>query len=104
MTVDVAKIMRLKGAALAASQLEKGSLAGKALADTYDLVRDQIQAAIPGGLREEFEGLFPRMDQPRLRADDLIESAAAADQAKARLQTLAGWLQGVIESEKQGHG
>ena len=99
MAVDVAKINRLRSTALAATQIEGGSLAGKALADTYDQLRDQILVTIPEELHAEFDVLFPKMEQKAIRHGDVLASAQAADAAKARLRTLSGWLQGIIESE-----
>lgn len=100
MAVDVARFIRLKGAVVAAGAVNNVSLAGKAMADTYDQLRDQIRAALPKGWLDEFDPLFPRMEQRAFRSHEVMESAAAAEEAKAKLITLAGYLQGAIDAEE----
>jgi hypothetical protein len=95
MELDVGKLMRLRGAmesaieAGAAMHFGEGSLP---LQQAYVKLRVEAANAIPDGVREEFERLFPERT-PQVGA----AIVALRGDAMMLLKTLAGWVGGIIE-------
>jgi hypothetical protein len=101
--VDVDKLVRLKSAvASAAAALPKGqeAVAGRAYVDSWNRLRGQIREELPEGLLGEFDALFAEMTPPGASRSDLFGQAGAANDARMRLQTLVGWLDGAITVER----
>jgi hypothetical protein len=97
------KLVRLKGAvASAAGGLPNGqeAVAGQAYVHTWNRLRDQIRHELPEGLLGEFDALFTEMTPPGASRSDLFGQAGAANDARLRLQTLVGWLDGAITVER----
>ena len=103
MSTDVARFLRLKGsvqAALDAFPIGHITLAGQALAESYNLLREEVKMSLPDSLQNEFDRMFPELDHPPSSRMNPIGGAEAANAARAKLALLAGWLDGVIEREQ----
>jgi hypothetical protein len=100
MSIDSARFLRLKSsveAALAAFPIGQTNMAGKALTESYNLLRNEAKLAIPDGLQEEFERLFPELDPPPPFNHNPMVAMEAGSSARAKLALLAGWLDSIIE-------
>ncbi len=97
MTVDVAKLKRLRAAVSSAL----GSVPEKSahgLPPTYNSLREQVAASVPEGLREELEQLAPKVEGSGRGPHAIIEKAQDGADAYARLAALKGWLDAVIDA------
>jgi hypothetical protein len=101
--IDVGRFLRLQGAitsALAAVPVEQAAMTGEALPTSYTRLRGEAIDIIPAKVRDEFERLFP--EHPFTRRGHTsgprfaIETANRANEARAILGTLAGWLGGFV--------
>lgn len=106
MGIDVARFLRLQGAlnaAVAAVPADQAARAVTALVGSYVALRGEVRQVIDERLRAEFDRLFPVMVVPR--APNLrrgggfapIKSADIANQARTRMKTMSGWLDGVVQ-------
>jgi hypothetical protein len=89
--VDVEKLLRLKGAIEASTEVDY-RIAGQALAASYPRLRQQAREAIDESLVEEFDGLFPE----RL-ASEGSSWGSQAGEAQGYFTQIAGWLGGAID-------
>ncbi|MDQ3878367.1 MAG: hypothetical protein M3290_08480 [Actinomycetota bacterium] len=103
---DVERIVRLKSAIEAASrtarddQTEQIAFSQEPLQRSYRNLRAQVRDAIEPELIAEFDGLFPE-DPPDIinrSQGRLALMASRALQAKGLLETMAGWLGGIVAS------
>lgn len=101
--MDVNKLIRMKHAVIAAADgLPSGqeAVAGEAYASVYDSLRAEVRGSVPGHLIEEFDRLFGELRGAARRGSDLFGQAGMANEAKLQLQTMVGWLEGIIQSDK----
>lgn len=99
-SVDVKKLVRLKHTLKAAAgSLPEGQegFSGAGYADTYNRLRSEVRSSLPEILVTEFDRLFEELG--RAGSKDVLRQAAAASEARVRLASMVGWLDGVIESE-----
>lgn len=106
--VDVKKLVRLKHTLKAAADgVPEGqeAFSGAGYADTYNRLRSEVRSSLPEVLRAEFDGLFGELEsaRPKDASRDVLRQAAAASDARLRLRSMVGWLEGVIESEGGTH-
>lgn len=95
--VDVAKLKRLRAAV--SSALERvPEQSAHGLPPTYNTLREQVAASVPGGLREELEQLAPEVKSTGRGPHAIIEKAQDGANAYARLAALKGWLDAVIDA------
>jgi hypothetical protein len=104
--LDLGRLLRVRGMVTGASQVEATHDASIALVRSYTGLRAELLRILEpetlGDLHDEFERLFPEMDEPlpwhTLRGQQgLVELAAAASEARINLQKLQGWIQGLID-------
>lgn len=96
--MDVAKLKRLRAAV--SSALERvPEKSAHGLPPTYNSLREQVAAAVPGGLRDELEQLAPQIVSSGSGPHAIIEAAQDGAKAYARLAALKGWLDAVIDAE-----
>lgn len=103
MSTDVEQFLRMQKAVdttLEAFPIDKIALAGKALTDSYNSLRNEVKLTIPQALGEEFDRLFPELDPSPSSDFNLLGAGEAANVARGKLALLAGWLKGIIEQEK----
>ena len=107
MTIDVGRFLRLRGAiisTLAAVPVDQAAMSGEALPTSYNRLRGEAIDIIPAKARDEFERLFPEDPlTPRRRTGGpnyQMETANRANEARAILGTLAGWLGGFIDEAR----
>ncbi len=104
MGVDVARFLRLQGAlnaAVAAVPADQAATALTALVGSYAALRGEVRQVIDETLRTEFDRLFPVMEVPpapsvRRAGFDPIRMADTANQARTRMNTMSGWLDGFV--------
>lgn len=102
MTTDSARFLRLTSsveATLAAFPIGQTNMAGGALTESYNLLRREAKMAIPAGLQEEFERLFPELEPPPRFNHNPIAGMESGSNARAKLALLAGWLNSIIETK-----
>jgi len=104
-SLSIGKLLRLQGMVNAAAQTEAAADSAAALVRAYNGLREELLTSLESDetfeLREEFERLFPEIDEPgELSPALLIESSArlgaAAYEGRTRLAQLGGWIQGLI--------
>jgi hypothetical protein len=98
MAMDLAALMRLKGAARASlSSIETGQsgVAGHAMVEAYTRCRSEVRVVLGDELRPEFDRLFPEM--PSSRRSVGLQTAAQFNEARGHLGRLDGWIEGQIE-------
>ncbi len=109
MALDVSRFLRLQGAinaAVAAIPSDHAATAVTALAGSYMTMREEVRLVIDDSLRDEFDRLFPVMDVPaapnvmRGGGFDPFKSADIANQARARLKAMGGWLDGFVQEAR----
>ena len=103
MAIDVGCFLRLQGAitsTLAAVPIEQAAMTGEALPTFYTRLRGEAIDIIPVKARDEFERLFPEDPlTPRRYTSGRnypIQTANRANEARAILGSLAGWLGGFV--------
>lgn len=106
MSLDVGALLRLRNGlqeALAATPAEQGS-AWQGLVDAYEGLRGRASQVIGDAHAEEFERLFPAAIDRRTAGHDITHDPGAmfvqqevASDARTRIASLAGWLNGFIE-------
>ena len=82
-----------------------GSLLGKTgdasqlgMIDSYDTIRAEVKLVVPDELVDEYERLFGPISRGRSTGPgSLVDDARAAQQARAKLELLDGWLLGIID-------
>jgi hypothetical protein len=109
MTLDVARFLRLQGAinaAVAAVPAGHAATAVSALAGSYMNMRAEVRLVIDESLQDEFDRLFPVMEVPAAPdvmgggGFDPLKSADVANQARTRLNTMGGWLDGFVQDSR----
>ncbi len=107
MAIDVGRFLRLQGAinaAVAAVPADHAATALTALVGSYASLREEVRQVIDENLHGEFDRLFPAMDVPATanvrRGFDPIQSADMANQARTRMKTMGGWLDGFVQEAK----
>lgn len=103
---NVEQVVRLKSAIEAAcktvqnDQSEQIALAQEPLERSYRTLRTQVRDAVDSELHEEFDALFPENPPDIINRSQgrLGLMMARALQAKALLETMAGWLGGIVDS------
>lgn len=99
--MDVNRLKRLQHAIRAAAEVDAGTGSGAVtIGAQYNALRLEVSGALPEGLTEEFERLFPpaesSFDSGALGPRQLVAMADLAKGTSTRLRTLVGWLEGVI--------
>ena len=94
--VDVDRLRRLQSAVQTAATARHGDSAAAGLASQYSRLRTEVLAALPEGLTGEFERLFPETVGGRA-GRDIVGQQLADREAQGTLQTMVGWISGVIE-------
>jgi hypothetical protein len=105
MGTDVGRFLRLQGAidaAVAAVPPDQAATAVTALVGSYVSIRSEVRLAVGDEFHEEFDRLFPTMTVPPApnvmnRGFDPFKSADIANDARARLRMMAGWLGGFVK-------
>ena len=82
--------------------LQPEAVSAKALTDSYLRFRQRALALAPDEKRDEFESLFPAVDavpSPSISfaGYDPIALASAANEARALLSSLSGWLRQIVD-------
>jgi hypothetical protein len=104
MTLDVGRLTRLKSAIDATLSMQAEATAAVALRRAARDYRDQVSTALPDELKQEFDTLFP----PEARSipergygmgRDILRAAQDADEARARLLGISGWLNGLVSTD-----
>jgi hypothetical protein len=101
--MDVAQLRRLQHAVRAAADIEADSGNGaETVASQYNALRQEIEGALPDAVVDEFGRLFPEVEvkipRGRISAEQHFAKADLATGTAARLKTLVGWLEGVIQT------
>lgn len=107
MSIDVGRFLRLQGAitsALTAVPVEQAARSGEALPTAYARLRGEAIDIIPAKARDEFERLFPE-DPLTARGwtrgpGYATDTANRANEARAVLGMLAGWLGGFVDEAR----
>lgn len=97
--MDVNRLRRLQHAIRAAAEVDADTAHGAAtIAAQYNALRLEVREALPEGLTDEFERIFPpsKADSGAVGPRQLLAMADLAKGTSARLRTLVGWLEGVI--------
>lgn len=101
--MEVGRILRLKEAIRGAMDAlaDKSATTGDALPDAYKRFREETLGAVGPEHREELERLCPTWTRESTAGDfrrgfDPIKAGAAAEEARALLGQLAGWLDGFV--------
>jgi hypothetical protein len=110
---DIGRLLRLKGAIEAAAGIPAEAPAASALTETYQRLRAQaLETAGDRDLRTEFEAMFPEIepapdppDHPResLHIVWKREAEVKAQRASGLLHALAGWVEGLLASQRRGN-
>ncbi len=98
--LDIGKLLRVRGMALNAAQIEATHNAVGALCRAYNGLCREMTFEILGeesvsGLRSEFVRLFPEIAEPQSPQGDAYRKAAI--EAHLGLGRLQGWVQGLID-------
>lgn len=101
--MDVARLRRLQHAVRAAADIGAESGHGaETIAGQYNALRQEIEAALPEAVVDEFGRLFPEVDvqipSGAMSPQQHFAKADLATGTAARLNTLVGWLEGVIQT------
>jgi hypothetical protein len=91
--MDLERVMRLKGAVEASAGVPTAAGGGQGLVDSYPRIRREVAEAVGAGYAEEVERLFPESLQTEGRP-----WGAQAEEVKALMAQMAGWLDGMIEA------
>lgn len=107
--MDVGAVIRVRNAAreaLTATPSDQGS-AWRGLIETYRILLQQAREVIGEEVRPELVAMFPREIDARGADADVTRSPSAlfrhqevASEARTRIASLAGWLDGHIEEAK----
>jgi len=104
--MNVGSVIRLKSAIEGTLREEgSGATSADALTDADARFRQAIAelARDDAALMTEFESLYPptkRKPGGDWAGADMVDAAAAAKSARTRLSGMAGWLQGVIDTNQ----
>ncbi len=104
--MDVKKLIRLKHTVIAAADglpEAQEAVAGTAYANTFNSLRSEVRASLPEHLLEEFDRLFGELSARHRGGSDLFGQAGVANDARLRLRSMVGWLEGVIQAEATGN-
>jgi hypothetical protein len=104
MTLDVGRLTRLKAAVDNTATMKAGPTSAAALATAARQYRAQVADALDGDLRAEFESLFPVDTKMTVsgglsRTPALVVQAAQAEEGRATLLGISGWLAGLVKTE-----
>ena len=109
---DTERVIRLKGAIDSAAAIPPDAAAASALTEAYQRLRSQgLEIAEIRSLASEFEAMFPEVNDPDPPPDHPREALHVAwrrkaeidaQRASALLQALAGWMEGLLVSQRQG--
>ena len=112
MDAELGKLMRLKSTVEAASEIRAEATSATSLTEAYQRLRTHaVSIANEYDLEEEFRALFPEIEAAPIAPEhqrDAIrlrwrsEAEVAAHRAAALLQSLAGWLDGLLVSQRAG--
>ncbi|HJU37474.1 MAG TPA: hypothetical protein VJ716_08675 [Gaiellaceae bacterium] len=105
--MDTGRLLRLRAMVNEAAQVEATHQSARALVHAYrGLQTEMLHVLDDAGLsdlREEFERLFPPMEDPRevhmSIPDSVARAAAVAAEAQMGLRRLQGWIQGLIDEQ-----
>lgn len=95
--IDVARLRRLQSAVESAASARHGDSAAAGLVGQYGRLRAEVLDVLPEGLTGEFQRLFPKEVGSGAAGPDIIRRQLADREAQGTLQTMAGWIGGVIE-------
>lgn len=99
--VDLGRLTRQKAAIDQTLTIEAGPTSATALGEALARYREQVLAALPDELREEFSEMFPLGDPPRgsgWSGFNPVQAMAEASRYHSLLLGMSGWLGSYIES------
>ena len=103
--LDFGRLLRMRAMVTAAAQQEAAVQSAGALVRAYMFLRSEMLGVLgpaSGELREEFERLFPVIEEPpkfetRMGVTQASALTRAAHEAHISLSTLQAWIQGLID-------
>ncbi|HSW42642.1 MAG TPA: hypothetical protein VLM76_09055 [Patescibacteria group bacterium] len=99
--IDLGRFLRIKTAIERVLAGATNASAAQGLRDAYSLWREEARKAMPESLLEEFDRIAPEDAGPRGRMAISPDLPIIAGAMRARLEGLAGWLQGFVEEANQ---
>jgi hypothetical protein len=103
MPIDVGRLTRLKAAIDNTATMKADPGSAGALTTAAHQYRTQVADALDGDLKKEFESLFPVDTTMRTASGfrgghDLFRQAAEAEEGRATLLGISGWLAGLVQT------
>jgi hypothetical protein len=96
--MDIGAITRLRYAIEATIRMQPTVSSADALGTAAQDFRERALSLLDPALKDEFEEMFPPL---RESGPDLLESAAGARTAHARLLGMHGWLEGLEKTQSR---
>ena len=105
--LNLGKLLRVRNMVIASAQVEATHNAQLALYRAYQGLRTEMLVVLSGSevsdLRDEFERLFPDLEEPREVVATMHHTVTRAQEgaieAQAGLRKMEGWIQGLIDEQ-----